>query len=163
VAVGQSQRFYSGVGIFNWYYLSSPPQIPRGPWFDLESRWLISHALLATRRRGRTKPLRQEALPRPGRTQQPFGYIIGTACCTSYCRCNGYGEFILVWKPITGIILIPLHFPGKFAVEGPTVYYNTLKQRHWPDLAGWVVFCILYFTYGAPSAYTSGDYSSSIQ
>ena len=23
VAAGQSQRFYSGVGIFNWYYLSS--------------------------------------------------------------------------------------------------------------------------------------------
>jgi hypothetical protein len=31
VAAGQSQRFYSGVGIFNWYYLSSPPQIPHTP------------------------------------------------------------------------------------------------------------------------------------
>jgi hypothetical protein len=31
VAAGQSQRFYSGVGIFNWYYLSSaPPELP-GP------------------------------------------------------------------------------------------------------------------------------------
>jgi hypothetical protein len=30
VAVGPIQRFYSGVGIFNWCYLSSPPQIPRG-------------------------------------------------------------------------------------------------------------------------------------
>jgi hypothetical protein len=29
VAVGQSQRLYSGVGLFNWHYLSSPPQIPR--------------------------------------------------------------------------------------------------------------------------------------
>jgi hypothetical protein len=29
VAVGQSQPLYSGVGIFNWYYLSSPPQILR--------------------------------------------------------------------------------------------------------------------------------------
>ena len=28
-AAGKSQRFYSGVGIFNWYYPSSPPQIPR--------------------------------------------------------------------------------------------------------------------------------------
>jgi hypothetical protein len=36
VAVGQSQRFYSGVGIFNWYYLSSPPQIPRRRGVDLE-------------------------------------------------------------------------------------------------------------------------------
>jgi hypothetical protein len=29
VAAGQSQRLYSDVGVFNWYYLSSPPQIPR--------------------------------------------------------------------------------------------------------------------------------------
>jgi hypothetical protein len=33
VAAGQRPRqrfyFYSGVGIFNWYYLSSPSQIPR--------------------------------------------------------------------------------------------------------------------------------------
>jgi hypothetical protein len=29
VTVGQSQRLYSGVGIFNWYYLSSPPQVLR--------------------------------------------------------------------------------------------------------------------------------------
>ena len=28
VAVGQSQRFYCGVGIFNWYFLSLPTQIP---------------------------------------------------------------------------------------------------------------------------------------
>jgi hypothetical protein len=27
VAAGESQRFYSGVGIFYWHYLSSPPQI----------------------------------------------------------------------------------------------------------------------------------------
>jgi hypothetical protein len=26
VAAGKSQRFYSGVGIFNWYYLSSTPR-----------------------------------------------------------------------------------------------------------------------------------------
>jgi hypothetical protein len=31
VAACQSQRFYSSVGIFNWHYLSSPPQIPRAP------------------------------------------------------------------------------------------------------------------------------------
>ena len=31
MAAGQSQRFYSGVGIFNWYYPSSPPQILRSP------------------------------------------------------------------------------------------------------------------------------------
>jgi hypothetical protein len=43
VAAGQSQRFYSGVGTFNWYwyYLSSPPQIPRGSRVLLELRWLI--------------------------------------------------------------------------------------------------------------------------
>jgi hypothetical protein len=29
VAAGQSQRLYSGVGIFYWCCLSSPPQIPR--------------------------------------------------------------------------------------------------------------------------------------
>jgi hypothetical protein len=43
VAAGQSQRFYSGVGIFNWYYLSSPPQILRGSRFDLELRGLMWH------------------------------------------------------------------------------------------------------------------------
>jgi hypothetical protein len=36
VAAGQSQRFYSGVGIFNWCYLSSPPQILRFPVVRLE-------------------------------------------------------------------------------------------------------------------------------
>jgi hypothetical protein len=40
VTAGQSQRFYSGVGIFNWYYPSSPPQIPRRPGVQLESEWL---------------------------------------------------------------------------------------------------------------------------
>ena len=42
VAVGQSRRLYSGVGIFNWYYLSSPPQIPRTPVVGLESGGLVS-------------------------------------------------------------------------------------------------------------------------
>ena len=36
MAAGQSKRFYSGVGIFNWYYFSSPPQIPRRRGVDLE-------------------------------------------------------------------------------------------------------------------------------
>jgi hypothetical protein len=36
VAAGQSQRFYSGVGIFNWHYLGSPPQILLLPWLHLE-------------------------------------------------------------------------------------------------------------------------------
>jgi hypothetical protein len=38
VAAGQRQRLYSGVGIFNWYYLSVPPQILRGREAPLESR-----------------------------------------------------------------------------------------------------------------------------
>jgi hypothetical protein len=38
VAAGQSQQFYSGVGIFNWHYPSSPPQILRVPVAPLESR-----------------------------------------------------------------------------------------------------------------------------
>jgi hypothetical protein len=42
VAAGQSQRFYSGVGIFNWYYLSSPPQILLVPVVHLETRGLTS-------------------------------------------------------------------------------------------------------------------------
>jgi hypothetical protein len=37
VAAGQSQRFYSGVGMSDWYYLSSPPQILRAPGAVLES------------------------------------------------------------------------------------------------------------------------------
>ena len=37
VAVGQHQPLYSSVGIFNWYYLSSPPQILRFPGVRLES------------------------------------------------------------------------------------------------------------------------------
>jgi hypothetical protein len=41
VAAGQSQRFYSGVGIFNWYYLSSPPQILRGSRCPLDLGGLI--------------------------------------------------------------------------------------------------------------------------
>jgi hypothetical protein len=36
VAAGKSQRLHSGVKIFNWYYLSSPPQILRLPRFGLE-------------------------------------------------------------------------------------------------------------------------------
>jgi hypothetical protein len=46
VAVGQSQRLYSGVGIFNWYYLSSPPQIPRRRGVPLETRGLTSVILI---------------------------------------------------------------------------------------------------------------------
>jgi hypothetical protein len=44
VAVGQSRPLYSGVGIFifNWYNLSSPPQIPRFPGVQLETRGLAS-------------------------------------------------------------------------------------------------------------------------
>ena len=34
-------RLCSGVGIFTWYYLSSPSQIPRGPWVGLERKGLI--------------------------------------------------------------------------------------------------------------------------
>ena len=34
-------RFYSGVGIFNWYYLSSPPQILRCSRFPLETGGLM--------------------------------------------------------------------------------------------------------------------------
>jgi hypothetical protein len=41
VAAGQSQRLYSGVGIFNWHYPSSPPQILRFPMVPLERRGLI--------------------------------------------------------------------------------------------------------------------------
>jgi hypothetical protein len=47
VAVGQSQRLYSGVGIFNWCYLSSPPQILRFPGVHLESGGLTFHDALA--------------------------------------------------------------------------------------------------------------------
>jgi hypothetical protein len=36
VAAGQSQRFYSSVEIFNWHYLSSPPQILRRSVVHLE-------------------------------------------------------------------------------------------------------------------------------
>jgi hypothetical protein len=42
VAAGQSQRFYSGVGIFSWRYLSSPPQILLRPRFPLERKGLTS-------------------------------------------------------------------------------------------------------------------------
>jgi hypothetical protein len=41
-AVATGQRFYSGVGAFNWCYLSSPSQVLRGSQFPLESRGLIS-------------------------------------------------------------------------------------------------------------------------
>jgi hypothetical protein len=37
VAASQSQRFYSGVEIFKWYYLSSPPQILRFSGVHLET------------------------------------------------------------------------------------------------------------------------------
>ena len=43
VAAGQVQRFYSGVGIFNWHYLSSPPQIPQELGVPLESGRLNSN------------------------------------------------------------------------------------------------------------------------
>jgi hypothetical protein len=38
---GVQQQFYSGVGIFNCYYLSSPPQITRPSGVPLESGRLI--------------------------------------------------------------------------------------------------------------------------
>jgi hypothetical protein len=41
--VNENRIIYSGVGIFNWYYLSSPPQILRGPGVHLESPRLILH------------------------------------------------------------------------------------------------------------------------
>jgi hypothetical protein len=41
VAAGQSQRLYSGVGVFHWCYLSSPPQIMRFPVVGLELGGLI--------------------------------------------------------------------------------------------------------------------------
>ena len=37
----QEKARYSGVGIFNWYNLSSPPQILLRPVVHLEWRWLI--------------------------------------------------------------------------------------------------------------------------
>ena len=48
VAVGKSRRLYlySGVGIFNWYYLSSPTQIPRRRGVPLETRGLTSATLI---------------------------------------------------------------------------------------------------------------------
>ena len=51
MAAGQSQRFYSGVGIFNfnWYYLSSPPQILRIPVVELETRGLMLYQVVDTR------------------------------------------------------------------------------------------------------------------
>jgi hypothetical protein len=42
VAAGQSQRLYSGVGIFSWYNPISPPQILRCSGVHLETRGLIS-------------------------------------------------------------------------------------------------------------------------
>jgi hypothetical protein len=50
VAAGQSQRLYSGVGIFDWYYLSSPPQILRAPGVDLERRGLKCVTVSLTKR-----------------------------------------------------------------------------------------------------------------
>jgi hypothetical protein len=42
-AAGQSQRLYSGVvGVFNWHYLSSPPQVLRFSQFGLEIGGLTS-------------------------------------------------------------------------------------------------------------------------
>ena len=37
----QSQRLYSGVGIFSWHYLSSPKRRHRDPGVHLERRGLI--------------------------------------------------------------------------------------------------------------------------
>ena len=44
VAAGQRQRFHSGVGIFNWYYPSSPPRVVRFPGVDLERAGLVFRA-----------------------------------------------------------------------------------------------------------------------
>jgi hypothetical protein len=48
VAAGQRQRFYSGVEIFKWYYLSSPSQIPLPvrPGIDLELGGLVFHVVV---------------------------------------------------------------------------------------------------------------------
>jgi hypothetical protein len=54
VAAGQSQRFYSGVEIFNWCYLSSPPQIPRTPVVVLERKGRLIYARNTNTPRGGT-------------------------------------------------------------------------------------------------------------
>jgi hypothetical protein len=64
VAAGQSQRFYSCVGIFNWHYLSLPPQIPRGPWSHLEPGGLMCssvkcHKEAAERQQGAKRSIMQ--------------------------------------------------------------------------------------------------------
>ena len=49
VTAGQSQRFNSGVGVFNWYYyLSLPPQILRVPVVHLEWGSLIQYYTYGT-------------------------------------------------------------------------------------------------------------------
>ena len=43
MAASQSQRLYSGVGIFHWHHLNAPPpQILRTPGIDLGRTGLIS-------------------------------------------------------------------------------------------------------------------------
>ena len=48
MAAGQSQRLYSSVGIFNfnWYCLSSPPQILLLPGVDLERKGLVKYYIM---------------------------------------------------------------------------------------------------------------------
>ena len=52
VTAGKSQRFYSGVGIFSWYYFSSPIQIPLCPGVPLESGCFICKTRRCTTPRG---------------------------------------------------------------------------------------------------------------
>jgi hypothetical protein len=99
VAAGQSQRFYSGVGIFNWYYLSSPPQILRFPEVDLESGWLISdirahniYIQVGTRYNTYTVRVPYYALYWSNANINIFeiDIDIGTVLYWRYCTCSAY-------------------------------------------------------------------------
>jgi hypothetical protein len=102
LAAGQSQRVYSGVGIFNWYYLSSPPQTLLRPGSGLEWGWLIYINMVNSEFRS-TKPapflfsLRNTARPKnqevPGAT--PLGLGPGSIIVhNTGTRIEGNVEFI---------------------------------------------------------------------
>jgi hypothetical protein len=101
VAAGQSQRFYSGVGIFNWRYLSSPPQIPRVSRYHLETRGLI---LWVRKSYINTVQHIHTHIHNIHISTDIYIYIYGVVCCASASKALLYSSTTVVLLPYRVIL-----------------------------------------------------------
>ena len=105
VAVGQSKRLYSGVGIFiiNWYYPSSSPQILRRPRYHLEIGGLVCNG------------------HSPTDTSARSGETVIFRLWWPLVKASGY---IVVWESLAGIIPVRL-------LRSCVSRWSTSNRRDW--------------------------------